>query len=72
VPKRVLDRAAEILAELERDPATPSIGPGLSGVQMTLFDAAPSAVEEEIKRLDLDSLTPVEALVKLEELKKRL
>ena len=72
VPKRVLDRAAEILAELERDPATPSIGPGLAGVQMTLFDAAPSAVEEEIKRLDLDSLTPVEALVKLEELKKRL
>jgi DNA mismatch repair protein MutS len=72
VPRRVLDRASEILAELERDPATPSIGPGLQNVQMTLFDAAPSAVEEELKRLDLDTITPVEALVKLEELKKRL
>lgn len=72
VPRRVLERAAEILAELERDPATPSIGPGLAGVQMTLFEAAPSEVEEELKRLDLDSLTPVQALVKLEELKKRL
>jgi DNA mismatch repair protein MutS len=72
IPPVVLRRAAEILAELERDPATPSIGPGLAGVQMTLFDAAPSEVEEEIKRLDLNALTPVEALVKLEELKKRL
>jgi DNA mismatch repair protein MutS len=72
IPRAVLDRASEILAELERDPATPSIGPGLQNVQMTLFEAAPSAVEEEIKRLDLDALTPVQALVKLEELKRRL
>lgn len=72
VPRRVLDRAAEILAELERDSSTPSIGPGLQNVQMTLFDAAPSVVEEELKSLDLDSLTPVQALVKLEELKKKL
>ena len=72
VPSIVLRRAAEILAELERDPATPSVGPGLEGVQMTLFDSAPSQVEEEIKRLDLDSLTPVQALVMLEELKKKL
>lgn len=72
IPRQVLDRAAEILAELEADSSSPSIGPGLQNVQMTLFDAAPSEVEEEIKRLDLDALTPVQALVKLEELKKRL
>lgn len=72
VPRSVLLRAAEVLGDLEQRPDLPSIGPGLQNVQMTLFEAAPSVVEEALRSLDLESLTPVQALVKLEELKKRL
>lgn len=72
VPKSVLARATEVLADLEQSPTAPSIGPGLQNVQMTLFEAAPSVVEDALRSLDLESMTPVQALVKLEELKKRL
>ena len=41
-------------------------------VQMTLFEARESEVEKELKQLDVESLTPLEALTKLDELKKRL
>ena len=72
LPRSVVARAAEILAELEQRESTPSIGPGLTSVQMTLFEAPESEVEKELKELDVDSLTPIEALQKLDELKKRL
>ena len=38
----------------------------------TVFEALESEVEKELKQLDVDSLTPIEALQKLDELKKRL
>ena len=72
LPRSVVARAAEILAELEQRESTPSIGPGLTSVQMTLFEAPESEVEKELKQIDVDSLTPIEALQKLDELKKRL
>ena len=72
LPRSVVARAAEILAELEQRESTPSIGPGLTSVQMTLFEAPESEVEKELKSMDIDSLTPIEALQKLDELKKRL
>ena len=72
IPPSVLVRAAEILVDLEQNEDAPTIGPGLQNVQMTLFDAPESEVEKELKKLDLESLTPLEALTKLDELKKRL
>jgi len=78
VPKEVVDRAREILSQLEAAhldpsgkpriaPATP--GPSVRTVQLTLFEGAGSALVEELKRLDLDRMTPLEALAKLKELK---
>jgi len=78
VPNEVVDRARQILAELEAahlDPAgRPRIssaapGPSVRTVQLTLFEGAGSAIVEELKRLDLDRMTPLDALAKLKELK---
>ena len=78
VPKEVVDRAREILTELEAahlDPSgkpriTPAApGPSVRTVQLTLFEGAGSALLEELKRLDLDRMTPLEAMNKLRELK---
>jgi DNA mismatch repair protein MutS len=82
VPAPVIERARAILGDLERDeedlaerilahapaPATQQDAPQ----QLGLFAAAPSAVEQELKKLDLDQLTPIEALLKLRELQKKL
>jgi len=78
VPKEVVDRAREILSELEAAHLDPSgrpriapaaPGPSVRTVQLTLFEGAGSAIVEELKRLDLDRMTPLEALAKLKELK---
>jgi DNA mismatch repair protein MutS len=69
LPRPVLKRATEVLEELEREgrggAAPPRTEPA---VQMSMFNEK-SAVEEELKKLDLDALTPLEALKKLYELK---
>ncbi|MBM2841402.1 MAG: mismatch repair protein MutS, partial [Bacteroidetes bacterium] len=41
-------------------------------VQMTLFELRDDALREELKKIDVDKLTPLEALQKLAELKKRI
>jgi DNA mismatch repair protein MutS len=78
LPRAVLRRAREILAELEagnrgerrrrheameREPAM--------AVQLTLF-APPHPVLEDLKRLDIEALSPIEALTTLYELQRRL
>ena len=82
VPSEVIDRARSILADLETDeeglarrilehasaPAPPPTGP----VQLGLFPAAPSEVEKRIAKLDLDEMTPIDALLALRELKQML
>ena len=40
--------------------------------QLSLFNAAPSEVERQLAELDLDRLTPIDALLALRELKERL
>ncbi|MBE3098034.1 MAG: DNA mismatch repair protein MutS [Planctomycetes bacterium] len=78
VPKEVVDRAREILAELEAahlDPSgRPRIAPAAPGpkvrqMQLTLFEGVGSALADELRRMDLDHMTPLEALNKLRELK---
>ncbi|GMV43435.1 MAG: DNA mismatch repair protein MutS [Myxococcales bacterium] len=69
LPPSVIQRAKEILAGLESghltvevlQPKTRRKDPGL---QLSLFEPrpAPSPVEDELRRLQLDALTPIEAL----------
>jgi len=79
LPKGVLHRAQEVLAELEGDhqqklPKKPKgrgpHPPEALAQQLLLFGQSPPVVEEIIK-LDMDSLTPLEALNKLYELQKK-
>ncbi len=78
VPGDVVDRARHILSGLESAhldsdgrprlaPAEP--GPHVRQVQLTLFEGEGAAVADELRRLDLDAMTPIEALNKLRELK---
>jgi DNA mismatch repair protein MutS len=66
-------RAQEILDELEGDGKTakPAVkSPPKSLAQIPLF-AEKSPVLEELAKLEIDSLTPLEALTKLYELQKK-
>ena len=83
VPEIVLARARALLHDLERGAALPSGAPARmrpqdreGRPQLDLFAAPapppPSAVEETLRELDIDHLTPVDALVALARLKKML
>jgi DNA mismatch repair protein MutS len=75
LPKAVIHRAQEILKELEEErvdrretgkmKSTPS-----QSLQLSIFGGE-SQVEEEIRSLDVDSMSPIEAINKLYELKKK-
>ena len=74
LPARVVGRAREILTTLEGEhrvvpgPPSPPPDPG----QLMLFAAeAQHPVVEEIRALDLDAMTPLEALNRLAELQRR-
>ena len=73
VPREVIDRAFTVLHELEDGPGG---GTRLSHLgerergQLTLFDLRPSRLVERISELDTERMTPLEALVALEELRK--
>ncbi|MDD3733236.1 MAG: DNA mismatch repair protein MutS [candidate division Zixibacteria bacterium] len=73
LPRLTLNRAKQILKLLESGKFTQSeLGPGLykEKVQPTLFDPQPSKIEKELKDLDLDNLTPMQAFEILSRLKK--
>ena len=73
LPKSVVHRAQEILDELEGDgkAAKPSVKPlPKQTAQMPLF-AEKSPVLEDLAKVEIDSLTPLEALTKLCELQKK-
>ena len=69
LPRPIIHRAEEILSDLEsqaNQPGSLQGGPA-PAVQLTLF-GGPSAVEEALKGLDVNTLSPLEALNKLYEL----
>jgi DNA mismatch repair protein MutS len=77
IPRQVVRRAAEVLEELERKGdatirrrAMREIAPP-SALQMTLFAAEPNPLVEELKVLPVDEMTPLEALTRLYELRRR-
>ena len=91
LPVEVVERAKEILAELEEEHYDSNGKPRLAHLkeeksreQLSLFGSAPlreragkqfamkkNQVVEELKKVDVDNLTPVEALNKMCELKKK-
>lgn len=82
MPREVVDRAREVLMNLEANELRPNRQSGLArrrrGMQvdpnqLSLFDVLQSSpVEDELKKLDINRLTPLEALIKLNELKSLL
>ncbi|MGC8668932.1 MAG: DNA mismatch repair protein MutS [Chthonomonadales bacterium] len=80
VPPEVVARAQEILKGLEHsgagmpaDGATPlQVSVRKQKMQLTLFEAQMHPVLEELEKLELAEMTPVEALMKLDELQRAL
>ena len=77
LPKSVVNRAQEVLEELEEDsraartkPSTKRRRKELPAQQLSFFGQK-SPVVAELEKLDIDSLNPLEALTKLYELQKK-
>jgi DNA mismatch repair protein MutS len=80
IPKSVVNRANEILAELEKSHQKQSLTKPVSelaekreGFQLSFFqldDPVLKQIRDEIANTDINNLTPVEALNKLNEIKK--
>lgn len=71
VPASVLERASEILDQLEGSEAAPAASRiQEQTLQMTLFTGEPPEVVKRLRSLDTSSLTPLEALVLLDNLKR--
>lgn len=82
MPGEVVKRAREILSNLQRDSFRGEIqarfaekgGKDLSGKQLEMFlpEIKDHPILEKIKNIDADKITPMEALLRLSELKKEL
>lgn len=82
MPEGVVDRAKEVLENLESDELTPAEYPRIArgehapvvmeSPQLGLFAQMDHPLLEELRRLNVENLTPLDALKKLDELKKRL
>lgn len=72
VPPSVLHRSAEILAELEQKDQAPRAAPAQTQkLQLTLFEIEEPEIVKELKKLDVNKLTPVEALQLLDSWKRK-
>jgi len=82
LPPEVVERAKEVLSNLEMDELTPDRFPRLARrdqrpqtpvhQQLDLFSPLEHSIIEELKKLEILKLSPLEALNKLAELKKKL
>jgi DNA mismatch repair protein MutS len=72
LPRDVINRANEILKDLELHAPTAAVEPSRldRGQQIALFPEA-SPILDELKKLDVNALTPLEAINKLYEWKRR-
>jgi len=72
VPQPVLTRAGEILSELEDKTDAPRAIPTThQKLQLSLFEIEQSPMEKELKKLDVNALTPLEALRLLDSWKRK-
>ena len=82
LPRAVIERAREILTNLEANELTPNrmpklakrhSGRGVDQNQVSLFSAPETSIlEKELKSINLNEMTPLDALMKLNELKKMI
>jgi len=79
MPLRVINKANKILRELEaskqKDNIKEQLNQSTKGMQLSFFqldDPLLEEIKEEILDTDIDNLTPVEALMKLNEIKRML
>ncbi len=70
VPEGVITRAKSYLKELEAGGAQLGVERAESGDQISLSDVGADAVRARLQKLDVDSMTPLEAMTVLYELKK--
>jgi DNA mismatch repair protein MutS len=72
VPAGVLSRAQEVLQTLEdENPVAATIPTQSQKLQLTLFEAEVSPVQQELERVNVNALTPLEALRLLDEWKRK-
>jgi DNA mismatch repair protein MutS len=76
VPRQVIERSKEILAQLEEDHldtegrakiARHEIQPKKSHLQLTLFGPADHPVVDELRQIDLNHMTPMQAFERLQQ-----
>lgn len=84
MPRTIVERADEILAKLENDNVKQNLGlreklqsekDCIHGMQLNLFqleDPVLSKIRDEISNMDINNMTPLEAIYKLNELKKMM
>jgi DNA mismatch repair protein MutS len=83
LPEEITDRATALLRNLEGADLSVSDTPRpgarerqrrnpAAGVQLTLFEMKDDPLREELLGLDLDSMTPLEAMRTLAELRRRV
>jgi DNA mismatch repair protein MutS len=79
MPNPIVLRAAEIMKHLEKDKAMSASKENLkempkNNFQLSLFDMDPKLKEasEMIEKIDINTISPIEALIKLNEIKKKL
>ena len=81
IPKRVNERAKDVLAQLEADHRdaldrptiqTPGIQDGGGQYQLTLFGFADHPLLEQVQKLDVNVMTPIEALQFLQDAQEKL
>jgi len=81
IPPEVNERAKDVLSQLEADHRdafdrptiqTPGAESGNGQIQMTLFGFADHPLLEQVQKLDVDSMTPIEALQFLQQAKENI
>jgi DNA mismatch repair protein MutS len=80
LPVEVIERASEVLANLEDDAFTEESFPRLArgthapseaGRQLSLFTPGEHPIVEELSELDLEKMTPLQAMQKLDEMRRK-
>lgn len=70
MPRPVVERARELLADLERQSGNFKITKKQTAAQLSFINDTPNPAIEALEKLEIDSLSPLEALTKLYELKR--
>ena len=72
LPNDVIERAKRILISLEKDQRRASSERLMQPLQLGLFNKTESEVEKELKGMEIDKLTPLNALLALKRLKDKI